>query len=122
MTNLPFVEHGERTIKLLALIHSDVCGLFDVPVRRDFINFVIFTDDFSRYGYGYLIHYKSEVFEKFKKFKHKVEKQIEKPLKALRSDRGGEYLSEKFLDYLKEHEIISQRTLPGTSQLNGVSE
>jgi hypothetical protein len=31
--------------------------------------FIIFTDDFSRYGYVYLMRHKSESFEKFKEFK-----------------------------------------------------
>ncbi|KAL0394449.1 UNVERIFIED_CONTAM: Retrovirus-related Pol polyprotein from transposon RE2 [Sesamum latifolium] len=42
--------------------------------------------------------------------------------KALRSDRGGEYLSGEFIDYLKENGILSQWTPPGTPQLNGVAE
>ena len=40
----------------------------------------------------------------------------------LRSDRGGEYLSDNFIDYLKENGILSQWTPPGTPQHNGVSE
>ncbi|KAM2003433.1 hypothetical protein ACFX15_027003 [Malus domestica] len=66
--------------------------------------------------------YKSESFERFKEFKNEIEKQTGKHIKILRSDRGGEYLSSEFLDYLKEYGIISQWTPPGTPQLNGVSE
>nr|GEW86644.1 retrotransposon protein, putative, Ty1-copia subclass [Tanacetum cinerariifolium] len=36
--------------------------------------------------------------------------------------RYGEYMSQEFLDHLKEHEIISHRTPPYTPQHNGVSE
>ncbi|KAL0457765.1 UNVERIFIED_CONTAM: hypothetical protein Slati_0403700 [Sesamum latifolium] len=42
--------------------------------------------------------------------------------KALRSDRGGEYLSDEFIDYLKENGILSQWTPPGMPQLNGVAK
>ena len=56
------------------------------------------------------MRYKSEALEMFKKFRFEVEKQIEKSLKVLRLDRGGEYLSEKFFDYLKENSIVSQWT------------
>ena len=42
------------------------------------------------------MHHKSESFKKFKEFRHKIEKQIDKSIKVLRSDGGGEYLSEKF--------------------------
>ena len=122
MTKLPFVGHGERATDLLALVHTDVCGPFDVPARGNFVYFITFTDDLSRYGYVYLMRHKSEAFEKFKEFRHEVEKQTRKPIKVLRSDRGGEYLSREFLDYLKDNGIVSQWTPPGTPQLNGVSE
>ncbi|GJS78862.1 retrotransposon protein, putative, ty1-copia subclass [Tanacetum coccineum] len=84
--------------------------------------FVTFTDDFSRYGYVYLLEHKHEVFETFKVFQKKVEYQLEKTIKSLRSDRGGEYMSQDFLDYLKEHGIIAHRTPRYTPQHNGVSE
>ncbi len=51
--------------------------------------------------------YKSEFLEKFKEFKNEVENQLRKTIKALRSDRGGEYLSYEFADYLKQFGILS---------------
>ena len=51
--------------------------------------------------------YKSKAFEKFKEFKNEVEKQLGKIIKTLRSDRGGEYLSQEFLNYLVDHGIQS---------------
>ena len=51
-----------------------------------------------------------------------VEKQTGKSIKVLRSDRGGEYLSTEFLDYLKVNGILSEWTPPYTPQLNGVAE
>ncbi|XP_078151434.1 uncharacterized protein LOC144546757 [Carex rostrata] len=59
---------------------------------------------------------------KFKEFKTEVENQLNKSIKTLRSDRGGEYLSFEFKEYLKECGIVSQLTPPGTPQWNGVSE
>nr|GEW84735.1 hypothetical protein [Tanacetum cinerariifolium] len=53
---------------------------------------------------------------------YEVENQLGKTIKSLRSDRGGEYMSQEFLDHLKEHGIISHRTPPYTLQHNGVSE
>nr|GEZ85525.1 hypothetical protein [Tanacetum cinerariifolium] len=50
-----------------------------------------------------------------------VENQLRKTIKSLRSDRGGEYMSQEFLDHLKDHGIIAHRTPPYTSQHNGVS-
>ncbi|GJW01661.1 zinc finger, CCHC-type containing protein [Tanacetum coccineum] len=51
-----------------------------------------------------------------------VENQLGKTIKSLRSDRGDEYMSQEFLDHLKEHGIIAHRTPPYMPQHNGVSE
>ncbi|KAL2243613.1 UNVERIFIED_CONTAM: hypothetical protein Sindi_0479300, partial [Sesamum indicum] len=40
----------------------------------------------------------------------------------IESDRGGEYLSGDFMDYLTKNGILSQWTPPRTPQLNGVAE
>ena len=66
--------------------------------------------------------HKSESFEKFKEFQNEVQNQLGKSIKALRSDRGGEYLSQVFSDHLRECGIVSQLTPPGIPQWNGVSE
>ncbi|GJS71648.1 retrotransposon protein, putative, ty1-copia subclass [Tanacetum coccineum] len=95
---------------------------FRTMSRQGASYFVTFTDDFSRYGYVYLLKHKHEVFETFKVFQKEVENQLGKTIKSLRSDRGGEYMSQEFLDHLKEHGIIAHRTPPYTSQHNGVSE
>ena len=55
---------------------------------------------------------KSEVFEKFKEFQNEVENQLDKKIKALQLDRGGEYLSYGFDDHLKQCGIVSQLTPP----------
>nr|GEV59697.1 hypothetical protein [Tanacetum cinerariifolium] len=51
-----------------------------------------------------------------------VENQLGKTIKSLRSDREGEYMSQEFLDHLKDHGIIAHRTPPYTPQHNGVSK
>ncbi|KAK8715605.1 hypothetical protein V6N13_042935 [Hibiscus sabdariffa] len=93
-----------------------------LAARGGYQYFITFTDDFSRYGYIYLMRHKSEALEKFKEFKNEVQNQHGKSIKALRSDRGGEYLSQDFDELLKECGIVSQLTPPGTPQWNGVSE
>ena len=63
--------------------------------------------------------HKSETFEKFKEFQNEVENQRGKKIKALRSDRGGEYLSHEFCNHLKCCGIVPHLTPPGTPQRNG---
>ncbi|GJU05782.1 retrotransposon protein, putative, ty1-copia subclass [Tanacetum coccineum] len=122
MARKPYTHQVERAKDLLGLIHTDVCGPFKIMSRQGASYFVTFTDDFSRYGYVYLLKHKHEVFETFKVFQKEVENQLGKTIKSLRSDRGGEYMSQEFLDHLKDHGIIAHRTPPYTPQHNGVSE
>nr|GEU79544.1 retrotransposon protein, putative, Ty1-copia subclass [Tanacetum cinerariifolium] len=122
MTRKPYTHQVERAKDLLGLIHTDVCGPFRTVLKQRASYFVTFTDDFSRYGYVYLLKHKHEVFETFKVFQKEVENHIGKTIKSLRSDRGGEYTSQEFLDHLKEHEIIAHHTPLYTPQHNKVSE
>ena len=93
MTKALFTKMGERANARLELIHSDICRPMRTMARGGFYYFITLTDDFSRYGYMYLLKHKSDSFEKFKEFKAEVEKQRGGSIKTLRSDRGGEYLS-----------------------------
>ena len=122
MTKTPFSGHGERTSELLGLVHTDVCGPMTTEARGGYSYFITFTDDLSRFGYVYLMKHKSEAFDKFKEYQSMVEKQTGKNIKILQSDRGGEYLSNKFFDHLKSKGILSEWILPYISQLNGVAE
>nr|GEW50312.1 hypothetical protein [Tanacetum cinerariifolium] len=58
----------------------------------------------------------TNVFETFKVFKNEVENQLEKTIKALRSDRSGEYISQEFKDYLKACGIVQHLTPAYTPQ------
>ena len=107
---------------MLELEHSDVCGPLSIQAKGGYEYFITFTDDYSRFGYVYLMKRKSEAFEKFKEFKAEVENQLGKRIKAIRSDCGGEYLLGDFKDYLIENGIVSPMTALGTPQQNGVAE
>jgi hypothetical protein len=54
-----------------------------------------------------LIKHKSESLEKFKEFQNDVENQRDKKIKALQSNRGGEYLSHEFSNHIKSCGIVS---------------
>ncbi|GJS83907.1 retrotransposon protein, putative, ty1-copia subclass [Tanacetum coccineum] len=122
MTRKPFSHKTEKVKDVLGLIHTDVCGPLRHVSKKGASYFITFTDDYSRYGYVYLLKHKHEVFETFKVFKNEVENQLGKTIKAIRSDRGGEYISQEFKDYLKAYGIVQQLTPPYTPQHNGVSE
>ena len=71
ITKRPFTAKGYRAKDVLELVHSDLCGPMTIQARGGFEYFVTFIDDYSRYGYIYLMHRKSEFFEKFKEYNYK---------------------------------------------------
>ncbi|GJZ35562.1 retrotransposon protein, putative, ty1-copia subclass, partial [Tanacetum coccineum] len=93
ITRKSFPHRPKRATDLLGIIHTNVCGPLRHVSRQGASNFITFTDDYSRYGYVYILKHKHEVFETF-----------------------------KFKDYLKACGIVQQLTPPYTPQHNGVSE
>nr|GEU70529.1 hypothetical protein [Tanacetum cinerariifolium] len=102
----PYIHQVEKTKDLLGLIHTDVCVPFKIMLRQGASYFVTFTDDFSRYGYVYLLKHKHEVFETFKVFQKEVENQLERRNKTLldmvRSMMSQTTLPKSFWDYALE--------------------
>ncbi|GKE38868.1 zinc finger, CCHC-type containing protein, partial [Tanacetum coccineum] len=60
MVRKPFPHKVERAKDILGIIHTDVCGPFRTVLREGASYFITFKDDFSRYGYVYLIKHKHE--------------------------------------------------------------
>jgi Integrase core domain len=80
-----------RMTYVLELIHTDICGPFPTATRNGHVYFISFIDDYSRYGYIYLIKENAQALDTFKSFKSEVELQLNKRIKDVRSYRGGEY-------------------------------
>jgi transposase InsO family protein len=69
--------------------------------------------------------------DKFKIFKAEVENQHNIKIKLVRSDRGGEYygrhtpygqVSGPFTRFVQKNDIVTQYSMPGDPQQNGVAE
>ena len=113
MTMRPFNAKGYRTKDVLGLVHTDLCGPMSTSARGGYEYFITFINDYSRYGYIYLMRHKFEAFEKFKELKTEVENHRGRSIKSLRSDRGGEYLLGEFRQFLEDQGITSQLAAPG---------
>ena len=92
----------ERSTEPPDLIHSDICDMKSVQTRGG-------------------IRSKDEAIEAFMQYKNEVENQLNKKIKVLRSDRGGEYES-PFGEFCLQYGIIHQTTAPYSPQQNGVAE
>ena len=120
-----------RSTQLLEIIHTDICGPFDVPSFGGEKYFITFIDDFSRFGHVYLLHEKSQSVNALEVYINEVERQLERKVKIIRSDRGGEYYGKynesgqnpgPFAKFLEKHGICAQYTMPRTPEQNGVAE
>ena len=65
---------------------------------------------------------KSKAFEAFVDWLTYIEKETGHKLYTICTDNGGEYLSQLWNKYLKEHRICHELTSPYTPEQNGVSE
>ena len=81
----------ERSSEPLELIHSNICDLKFIQTRGGKKYFLTLIDDCTRYCYVYLLRSKDEALKMFQHFKNKVENQLDRKIKVIRSDRGGEY-------------------------------
>jgi len=106
----------------LNLVYADIYGPFPTANWNGHRYFITFTDHYSRYGYLYLIHEKSQSLDMVKIYKAEVENQQNRKTKAVRSDRGGEYYGRydrsgrspgPFANFLKECGIVAQYTCKG---------
>ena len=111
-----------KSTRVLQLVHSDVCGPMQTHSLGGSRYYITFIDDFSRYCRTYFMRHKSEALDKFMEFKAAAEKESGKCIKALRADRGGEYMSDDFTSYLREHGIRAEFTVAYSPQQNGVAE
>jgi len=118
----PFpVQTTHVSSKPLEMIHSYVRSTKTKSIRGCKY-YVSFIDDHKRKVWVYLMKHKGEVFQHFLNFKAMVEKEKGASIKCLRFDGRGEYFSNEFNEYLKEHGIQKKYSCNYSPQQNGVTE
>jgi len=117
----PFLSSDTRATELLGLVHSDLHSV-GTPSNGGFMYWITFIDDLSCFKVVLPLKKKSDSFGAFKTFKAYAENVTGMTLKFFRCDKGGEYMSKEFIDYLDEHGITKQYTTQNHPQQNGVAE
>ena len=92
-TKSTFHDRENKACAVLERNHFDVCGPFSIASNAMHKYFVNFIDDFSWKCWIFLMQKNDETFSKFIEFKAMVEKETCKKIKALKSDNGGDYMS-----------------------------
>jgi len=108
--------------KRLQLVHSDLGGPMSEPSRGGALYFGTFIDDFSCWTNVVFLQKKSDLLSEYKKWLTKAQLHTGTKIKILRSDDGGEYVSNAFKALLDDSGTTHQTTVPDTPQQNGVAE
>ena len=100
----------------------DLAGPMQTRSIQGSFYYYVLVDDYTRFKWVLFIQTKDQTLEKFKIFLTFIATQFNTPIRAVRSDRGGEFLSLEFRKFLEEKGIHHQLTAPHSPQQNGVAE
>jgi hypothetical protein len=119
----PFPQDGRtRATDLLELVHVDVFGPTEVDSLGGARYALIIVDDFSHNGEAIPLHTKGEAASELVDWIEATEATLQKKLKVLRSDNGGEFMSNSLQSWLRKHGVRHQTTVRHSPQQNGVAE
>ena len=121
-TRLPFPTSMTKTNACFELIHCDIWGKYRTPSFTKANYFLTIVDDYSRTVWVYLLRHKHEASTCIMHFYEMVKTQFEKKIKRIRCDNGGEFISNRMMNFYEERGIMLETTCPHTPQQNGIVE
>ena len=104
------------------VIHSDVWGPASVRAIGGDQYSVTWIDGSTRYGVVEGMRAKSETFKEYKAYEAWLRVQLNKAIKNLQSDRGGEYIGNEFSEYLRQQGTARLLTVHDSPPSNGIAE
>jgi hypothetical protein len=111
-----------KSIEVFELIHTDVCGPFPNKSYGGSKYFLTIIDDFSRFSWVFFLIRKSDTSITLRTFFNYAERQFGKKIKRIRSDNGGEYISNELKDFFLTIRVIYELTLPYGPESNSIAE
>ncbi|KAL9986763.1 hypothetical protein ACROYT_G000956 [Oculina patagonica] len=109
-----------RATAPLELVHTDLAGPIDPASREGFRYSIAFTDDYSGAIFVYFLKRKSDTVAATKKFLADTAPYGE--VKCIRSDNGGEFISQEFKSLLEKNKIKHEMSAPHSPHQNGTAE
>ncbi|KAH9684881.1 retrovirus-related pol polyprotein from transposon RE1 [Citrus sinensis] len=90
---LHFNSVQTKTIEPLQLLYANLWGPSHVTSTQGYVYYLSILDDFSRFTWIFPLSSKSDALTVFAKFKTFIEKQLQKSIKVVQTDWGGEFRS-----------------------------
>jgi len=104
----------------LELVHLDLAGPVHTTAKDGYKYALICVDDFSNLTLVYFLKQKSDTVHAFKKFLSNMTPFGK--VKKVRSDQGGEFISNEFSSVLTENLIYHEKSAPYSPHQNGTAE
>ncbi|KAK3716454.1 hypothetical protein RRG08_057377 [Elysia crispata] len=102
------------------LVHIDLSGPID-PISIDGHRYALAcVDSFSNLACVYFLKHKDDACDAFKQYIADISPYG--TIKSVRSDQGGEFISEKFVSMLIQNKICHERSAPYSQHQNGKAE
>ena len=120
-TQREFPPSASRSDRVLGLVHTDLCE-FPIQSRSHAKWMMTFLDDHSGFASLHFLRSKSDAVRALKDLIAWAETQTGFSFRALRSDRGGEYINHELASFLSSRGIEHQTSVPRTPQQNGRAE
>ena len=102
---LPALPSDIRASTPLEIVHIDLWGTARVPSINGARYLLTCYDDFTRKAHPYFLKGKSGAFEAIQQYIALVEHQLSTRVKTIRSDNRGEFSSNQWKSYMKNHGI-----------------
>lgn len=116
MGKTSFKRNNYHSKVVLELVHTYLCGPIGIESYSGDKYIIIFVHDYSRMMTIIYLKDKSKDFQKFMWYLARVEKEIGKKLKCLRSYRSGEFILNEFNEFCTKRGIKRQVLAPCTHQ------
>ncbi|CAI7765442.1 unnamed protein product [Closterium sp. NIES-54] len=122
-SRFPFHSTMGQSSDPVELVHVDLVGPMKVKGDGGALYSMNMVDDYTRLTWCFPLAKKSDAARVIiEEWLPMVERESGKRVKAIHSDRGGEFLGAEIQSWLKRHGIKQQLTTAYTPQSNGVAE
>ena len=105
-----------------AILHIDTVGPLKTPSLGGSRYFALATEEFSGYKFIEFVASKNYISDRVKRMINKAELESKRPVKAIVTDNGTEYMNKDLSKWLRQRGIVHSVAVTYTPQQNGRAE